>query len=72
MGFWLVRPVSLRSSGCSQSLASFSLIRSFLDPLSTRVAPQYRIFANGVYRQFPAPDFNRLASPLPRRTVRLE
>ena len=36
-----------------------------------RVASQNRIFASGVYRQFPAPDFNRLVAMLPRHTVRV-
>jgi hypothetical protein len=36
-----------------------------------KVASQNRIFASGVYRQFPAPDFNRLVAMLPRHTVRL-
>jgi hypothetical protein len=36
-----------------------------------RVAPQNRIFASGVYRYFPAPDFNRQVVLLPRHTVRL-
>jgi hypothetical protein len=35
-----------------------------------KVASQHWIFASGVYRKFPAPDFNRLASLLPRRTAR--
>ena len=35
-----------------------------------KVASQNRIFASGVYRQFPAPDFNRLVAMLPRHTVR--
>jgi hypothetical protein len=35
-----------------------------------KVASQNRIFASGVYRQFPAPDFNRLVALLPRHTVR--
>jgi hypothetical protein len=39
--------------------------------LALRVVSQNRIFASRVYRKFPAPDFNRLVSPLPRRTVRL-
>ena len=39
--------------------------------LVLRVASQNRIFASRAYRKFPAPDFNRLVSPLPRRTVRL-
>jgi hypothetical protein len=38
--------------------------------LALRVTSQTRIFASGVYRKFPAPDFNRLAALLPRRTVR--
>ena len=36
-----------------------------------RVASQNRIFASGVYRYFPAPDFNRPVVLLPRHTVRL-
>ena len=35
-----------------------------------KVASQNRIFASGMYRQFPAPDFNRLVAMLPRHTVR--
>jgi hypothetical protein len=35
-----------------------------------KVASQNWIFASGVYRKFPAPDFNRLAALLPRRTAR--
>jgi hypothetical protein len=35
-----------------------------------KLASQNRIFASGVYRQFPAPDFNRLVAMLPRHTVR--
>jgi hypothetical protein len=35
-----------------------------------KVASQNRIFASGVYRQFPAPDFNRLVAMLPRHTVK--
>src|SRR5215475_15612017 len=71
MGSCLVRPVSLRHSDqlfssllLSLALGVFS-IRSAL-----RVTSQNRIFANAVYRQFPAPDSNRLASLLPRRTVK--
>jgi hypothetical protein len=70
MGSWLVRAVSLRYSvffflTSSPEFGVFS-IRSVL-----RVASQNWIFASGVYRQFPAPDFNRLVTLLPRRTVRL-
>jgi hypothetical protein len=61
MGSLVARPASLRSFLCE----------SFLDPLVLRVASQNRIFASGVYRKFPAPDSNRLAALLPRRTVRL-
>jgi hypothetical protein len=35
-----------------------------------KVASQNRIFASGVYRQFPVPDFNRLVAMLPRHTVK--
>src|SRR5207245_8091845 len=38
-------------------------------PSVLKVASQNRIFASGVYRQFPAPDFNRLVAMLPRHTV---
>ena len=38
--------------------------------LVLKVASHHWIFASGMYRQFPAPDFNRLATLLPRRTVK--
>src|SRR5216684_8099250 len=44
----------------------------FLIRLVLKVASQHWIFASGMYRKFPAPDFNRLASLLPRRTAGLE
>ena len=71
----------LLSTACEFAILRVALFFSFL--LSSRfgvfsirsalrVASQNRIFASRVYRKFPAPDFNRLVSPLPRRTVRPE
>jgi hypothetical protein len=75
MGSWLVRPVSLRYSFFFvfplTALLSFGF-GVFSIRLVLRVASQNRIFASRVYRKFPAPDFNRLVSSLPRRTVRHE
>jgi len=71
MGSWIVRSVCLRYSVLRSLYPLLSLFGVFLDPLSPRVTSQNRIFANGVNRQFPAPEFNRLAALLPRRNVRL-
>lgn len=50
--------------------SSFPRFGVFSIRSALRVTSQNWIFASGVYRQFPAPGFNRLASPLPRRTVK--
>jgi hypothetical protein len=72
MGSLLVRPVSSRFSALLiLFLTSFPCLGVFSIRLALRVASQSRIFASGVHRKFPAPDFNRLASLLPWRTVRL-
>jgi len=73
MGSWIVRSVCLRYSVLPSLVLSspFSSLGVFSIRLALRVTSQNRIFANGVNRQFPAPDFNRLAALLPRRTVRL-
>ena len=72
MGSWIVRSVCLRFSVLRSLILSFSIFRVFSIRLALRVTSQNRIFANGVNRQFPAPDFNRLVVLLPRRTVRLD
>ncbi len=69
MGSLLVRPVSSRFSALL-ILTSFLVFGVFSIRLALRVTSQSRIFASGVHRKFPAPDFNRLASLLPWRTVR--
>lgn len=73
MGSWIVRSVCLRFSVLPSLVLSspFSSFGVFSIRLALRVTSQNRIFANGVNRQFPAPDFNRLVALLPRRTVRL-
>ena len=74
MGSWIVRSVCLRFSVLPSLFvlsSPFSNFGVFSIHLALRVASQNRIFANGVNRQFPAPDFNRLVALLPRRTVRL-
>ena len=74
MGSWIVRSVCLRFSVLPSLVFSspFSCFGVFSIRLALRVTSQNRIFANGVNRQFPAPDFNRLVVLLPRRTVRRE
>ena len=72
MGSWIVRSVCLRFSVLPSLVLSspFSSFGVFSIRLALRVTSQNRIFANGVNRQFPAPDFNRLVVLLPRRTAR--
>ena len=72
MGSWTVRSVCLRYSVLRTPYPLLSPVFGvFSIRLALRVTSQNRIFANGVNRQFPAPDFNRLAALLPRRTVKL-
>lgn len=73
MGSLMVRAVSLRYSVLRVLFFSspFFCFGVFSIRLALRVTSQNRIFANGAYRKFPAPDSNRLAALLPRRTVRL-
>jgi hypothetical protein len=71
MGSLLVRPVSSRFSVLPLLFLLPSIFGVFSIRLALRVASQSRIFASGVHRKFPAPDFNRLASLLQWRTVRL-
>ena len=61
MGSLVVRPAILRFLLCEKVFSIHSVLK---------VASQNRIFASGVYRQFPAPDFNRLVAMLPRHTVK--
>jgi hypothetical protein len=61
MGSLVLRPASSRFLLCEKVFSIHSVLK---------VASQNRIFASGVYRQFPAPDFNRLVAMLPRHTVR--
>ena len=49
-------------------ICNFFSEKVFSIRLAQRATSQNPIFANGVYRKFPAPDFNRLAALLPRRT----
>ena len=69
MGSWLVQPVSSRFSVPVLASSFLFLIGVFSIRSVLRVASQNRIFASRVNRQFPAPDFNRLAALLPRRTA---
>jgi hypothetical protein len=72
MGSWMVRPVSLDTPFSVLFIFSpFFCFGVFSIRLALRVTSKNRIFANGAYRKFPAPDFNRLAALLPRRTVGL-
>ena len=56
------------STACEFAILSFWKVFSI--HLALRVTPQNRIFASGVNRKFPAPDFNRQVALLPRHTVR--